>query len=114
MNNIVLNNPETASLITVSKLSLNHSLSMTNLLPGTTYYFSAEATDSSGYIISSNEGSSTTMGPEPDTDGDGIIDIIDADDDNDDIDTDGDGTWDLTDLNSFPWSMFLPAIIGEK
>jgi len=61
----------------LSELALEHRLTLTNLLPGTIYYFSAEATDSSGNTANSVEDQFTTVGtgtPGTDSDHDGIDD----------------------------------------
>ena len=77
----------------ITGLRLEHTIVLTNLDPGTTYYCQAVSTDSSGNASISDYVSFTTMGtPSEDADHDGVADVNDQCPDHDDgVDTDSDG-----------------------
>jgi hypothetical protein len=70
-----------------SELSITHRLNLTNLSPGTLYHFIVSSTDGDGNgpTTSSDSMFETPAAGVIDTDGDGIADIEDIDDDNDGI-----------------------------
>ncbi len=78
-------------VLDVSENSLDHDVTLTNLIPGTTYYYSVVAVDGSGNQAVSSEFEFTTTGTPSDSDGDGIIDLSDLCPNDPDNDADQDG-----------------------
>lgn len=66
------------SVASVAGLAMSHQVALTNLSPGTTYYYVAVSSDQSGNRGTSSTGQFVTLGTSVDTDGDGWDDASDA------------------------------------
>jgi hypothetical protein len=104
---------------TVTGISTRHLVPVTNLEPGTTYYYACVSMDASGNRAVSAVGSFQTPGTPVDADGDGISDANEGTDDADhdgtanylDPDSDGDGINDAVEGTGNPDADLLPNFL---